>query len=268
MGARILVVEDNAANLELMTYLLTAFGHSPQGARDGPQGVALATRDAFDIVICDIQLPGLDGFEVMRAIRSRSGHTMPLVAVTAFAQVGDRERVLEAGFDGYISKPIVPETFVEQVEAFLPADRRGHPAAQAQAQRETARPAPQATRGSVLVVDNVPENVELMRSLLEPFGYRVTSASGVAAALRELGERAPDLIVSDVHLADGTGFELLEAVQRTPERRAIPFVFVSTTARQSEEAARGRALGARAFIVRPIEPTTLLAELQACIGGR
>jgi two-component system cell cycle response regulator len=124
MGARILVVEDNAANLDLMTYLLRAFGHAPEAARDGRQGVEMAVSGGFDAVICDIQLPGLDGFEVARAIREHGGPPIPLLAVTAFAQVGDRERALAAGFDGYISKPIEPETFVRQVEAFLPASQR------------------------------------------------------------------------------------------------------------------------------------------------
>jgi two-component system cell cycle response regulator len=124
MGARILVVEDNAANLELMTYLLRAFGHATEAARDGRKGVEMAVRGGFDAIVCDIQLPGLDGFEVARAIREHGGPPIPLLAVTAFAQVGDRERALAAGFDGYISKPIEPETFVQQVEAFLPASQR------------------------------------------------------------------------------------------------------------------------------------------------
>jgi CheY-like chemotaxis protein len=125
MGARILVIEDNGPNLELMTYLLNAFGHATECARDGEEGVALAGRGGFDVVICDIQLPKLDGFEVAHALRARAETSLvPLVAVTAFAQVGDREKVLSAGFDGYISKPIVPETFVGQVEEFLAPGHR------------------------------------------------------------------------------------------------------------------------------------------------
>src|SRR5262245_10518400 len=110
MPARLLVIEDNVANLELMTYLLNAFGHATESARDGEDGVAKARRGGFDLVICDIQLPKLDGFEVAHALRG-GGDAPPLVAVTAFAQVGDREKLLASGFQGYISKPIVPETF-------------------------------------------------------------------------------------------------------------------------------------------------------------
>lgn len=268
MGARILVVEDNAANLELMTYLFRAFGHSPETARDGEQGVALATSEFFDIVVCDIQLPRLDGFEVAQAIRQRVGGAVPLVAVTAFAQVGDRERVLRAGFDGYISKPIVPETFVQEVERYLPAAHRSRGVTVAGEAPPAAQPSRPQASATILVVDNVSENVQLMRSLLEPFGYRVESASGVAGALVRLRSGASDLIVSDVHLGDGTGFELLESVRGMPSLGSVPFMFVSSTARGSEDAAHGRALGARKFIVRPIEPSAMLAEIRDCLGGR
>lgn len=118
--ARVLLIEDNLTNLELMAYLLTAFGHSLIVATDGIEGVALAQSEQPQIVVCDIQLPSIDGFEVARQIkRSPQLAAIPLVAVTALAMVGDRDRILSGGFDGYISKPIDPETFVAQVEHFL-----------------------------------------------------------------------------------------------------------------------------------------------------
>src|SRR5213592_3146354 len=111
--ARILVIEDNPANLDLMVYLLQAFGHQPIQARDGLSGVEAARGGTADLILCDLQLPDIDGYEVARQIKSGSaGHAVPLVAVTAYAMVGDRNKVLAAGFDGYIPKPIIPETFV------------------------------------------------------------------------------------------------------------------------------------------------------------
>lgn len=118
--ARVLVIEDNPANLELMAYLLRAFGHQPLEAVDGHTGLATARDAAPDLILCDVQLPGLDGYGVARALKADPVlRGVPLVAVTAFAMVGDRDRVLAAGFDGYLAKPIVPETFVKEVEAFL-----------------------------------------------------------------------------------------------------------------------------------------------------
>jgi two-component system cell cycle response regulator len=120
MPARILVIEDNNANLDLMTYLLKAFGHTTLVARDGEEGLETAYREALDLIICDIELPKVEGYEIARRLKSHSTlRNIPLIAVTAFAMVDDREKVMAAGFNGYIAKPIEPELFVGQVEAYL-----------------------------------------------------------------------------------------------------------------------------------------------------
>src|SRR5262245_48003750 len=139
MPARILIVEDNPTNLELMSYLLTAFGHTTLAANDGEEGLEVARRALPDLIVCDVQLPRLDGYEVARRLKSDAVlRATPLVAVTALAMVGDRDRVLAAGFDGYIPKPITPETFVNQVEVFLTPEQRSTP------QQPTSEPAPAA----------------------------------------------------------------------------------------------------------------------------
>lgn len=117
---RILVIEDNPQNLELMTYLLEAFGYTTVTAVDGEEGIEVVLREKLDLIICDIHLPKKDGYEVARELkRDPVLRRIPLVAVTALAMVGDREKVLKAGFNGYIDKPIQPELFVRQVESFL-----------------------------------------------------------------------------------------------------------------------------------------------------
>jgi CheY-like chemotaxis protein len=120
MGSRILVIEDNRTNLELMTYLLKSFGHATSVALDGEAGVDAALRTHPDLILCDLALPRLDGFEVARRLKATPiVREIPLVAVTASAMVGDRDKVLATGFDGYITKPITPETFVSEVESYL-----------------------------------------------------------------------------------------------------------------------------------------------------
>lgn len=119
--ANILIIEDNPTNMELMVYLLKAFGHRVFQATEGETGLATAHSKSPDLVLCDLQMPGMDGYEVARRIRlDPSLNSIPVVAITAYAMVGDRDRVLAAGFDGYIPKPINPELFVGEVEAFLP----------------------------------------------------------------------------------------------------------------------------------------------------
>jgi CheY-like chemotaxis protein len=120
MGAKILLVEDNPTNLALMAYLLRAFGHTTISATDGASGVALAAKEIPDIILMDLHMPTLDGFDAASQIKSVPAlKAVPIVAVTASAMVGDRGKILARGFDGYIAKPITPETFVSQVESFL-----------------------------------------------------------------------------------------------------------------------------------------------------
>src|SRR5262249_20198003 len=124
MPARILIIEDNPTNLDLMTYLLGAFQYTPLTAQDGEEGIEVARQEVPDLIICDVQLPKMDGYEVARWLKHHPQlHKVPLVAVTALAMVGDRDKLLAAGFDGYIAKPITPETFVQEVEYFLQSQR-------------------------------------------------------------------------------------------------------------------------------------------------
>ena len=267
MGMRILLVEDNPDNLELMTYLLAARGHTLLTADDGEEGLEAAQRLAPDLIVCDIQLPRMSGLEV--ALRLKSDPTLaatPLVAVTAFAMVGDRDRMLAAGFDGYVAKPIDPETFAERVEAFLRADQRtAQPPAPA---ASLPSPPPPKRTTTVLVVDNRPVNLELARSLLEPSGYHVITASGMGEALAQVRVVAPDLILSDVCMDDGEGYDFLRAVKADPELRAVPFLFLTATARDEKSRAKGLALGAARFLFRPLDPALLLAEVEACLCGK
>jgi CheY-like chemotaxis protein len=115
--ARILVVDDNRSNRDLMLYLLRAFGYEAEGAGDGLSGLDAARRGAFDLVLVDVLMPGIDGYEFARRFKADPAlAATPVIAVTALAMAGDRERILEAGLDGYIPKPIEPERLRAQVE--------------------------------------------------------------------------------------------------------------------------------------------------------
>lgn len=123
--ARILIIEDNPENMQLMVYLLTAFGHTVLESTTGGPGLMLARTEAPDLILCDLHIPGMDGYEVAKRLKlDPKLATIPLVAVTAYAMVGDREKVLAAGFNGYIPKPINPEMFVGEIEMFLSSEVR------------------------------------------------------------------------------------------------------------------------------------------------
>ena len=259
MGADILIIEDNEANLELMSYLLQAFGHSVRSAGDGEEGLNLATALRPALIICDIQLPVMDGLEVVQRLRrSPELSDVRCVAVTALAMVGDRERILGAGFDGYIAKPLVPEQFVQEVESFLPPQQ----SAPAAAAPTSARDNSEKGRATILVVDNDPVNLELARSTLEPHSYAVLVASGVQEALAQLQDNMPNLIVSDVRMTDGSGYELLAALRQMDLLSRIPVLLVSSTYHDEGSRLRGIEAGACDYLFRPLEPTVFLQEVE------
>ncbi len=121
MKPRVLVIEDNDQNLYLVTFLLEKHGLEVVAARDGRSGIEAATEAKPDLILLDIQLPVIDGYAVARALRANPElATIPIVAVTSYAMVGDRDRCLEAGCTDYIEKPINPEEFVLQIARHLP----------------------------------------------------------------------------------------------------------------------------------------------------
>jgi two-component system cell cycle response regulator DivK len=119
---QVLVVEDDAQNLYLIEFLLEQAGFDVVVARDGEQALIEAERACPDLVLTDMSLPKLDGFEVARRLKgSPSTAHVPIVAVSAYSMKGDRERILRSGCDGYIAKPIDADTFIDDVRCYLAA---------------------------------------------------------------------------------------------------------------------------------------------------
>lgn len=120
MAYRILLVEDNPASLELMRYLLHSGGYETLLATNGQEALEHLSRTLPDLVLTDIQMPMLDGYELLSRIRANPGtRGLLVVALTAYSMPGDHERVIGAGFDGYMSKPIDPETILDALRHFL-----------------------------------------------------------------------------------------------------------------------------------------------------
>ncbi len=119
---KILVVEDNGNNLYMIKFILEKNGYNVVQAKNGLEGVNLAKTCQPNLIIMDIQLPVLDGYEATRRIKANiSTNHIPIIAVTSYAMSGDRAKTIEAGCDGYIEKPIEPETFIKEIRQFLEA---------------------------------------------------------------------------------------------------------------------------------------------------
>lgn len=222
--ARILIIEDNPANIELMSFLLSAYGHTPLSAADGPRGVAAARSERPDLIACDVNLPGMDGFAVLAELKDELAQAgIPILAVTALAMSGDREKVLAAGFDGYISKPIEPESFVAELEAFLAAAPAQAPtAAPSVAPTQSQAPAPAAVNGTqartLLLVDDDRFMLGVLNDMLIGQPYRVLSACSGEEALEVLSHEPVEVILCDQAMPGMRGTEVLaEAAARYPK---------------------------------------------------
>jgi CheY-like chemotaxis protein len=116
----ILVIEDNEQNLYLMRFLLESNGFRVVEARDGEEGIRQARAVRPAVILLDIQLPLMDGYAVARALRAHDElREVPIIAVTSYALLGDRERALEAGATDYVEKPVDPDTFVARLRSHL-----------------------------------------------------------------------------------------------------------------------------------------------------
>ena len=270
MPARILVIEDNPVNLELMTYLLEAWQHQVLVARDGAEGLALARGQRPDLIVCDIQMAGMDGYEVARRLRADPVlGRVPLVAVTAYAMVGDNERALAAGFDMHVPKPIDPAGFMAALQPLLPGSaaaplpHKGVPdgAGDGLAQHLRAPRQPCV----LLTVDDGPTNVAYKIELFEAAGYQLLPTRSVGDALALLQTRSVDLVISDVVMPEGGGFELLRRLRADAATRELPFIFLTASARDDTSRQRGLELGADEYLIRPLPEHELLAHLRRCL---
>jgi two-component system, cell cycle response regulator DivK len=118
--ATVLIIEDNAINMTLAIFLLQSAGHTVLSARDGEAGLKLARSERPDLILMDIQLPGMDGLEATGVLkRDEATRAIPVIALTALAMKGDEERIRAAGCDGYIAKPMRYQEFLATIAAQL-----------------------------------------------------------------------------------------------------------------------------------------------------
>lgn len=247
----VLIIEDNEQNSYLARFILEKIGHRVESVTNGPDGIAAALRLKPDLILLDIQLPGMDGHQVAAEIRSRPDlSSIPILAVTSFAMAGDRERILKAGCTGYLEKPIDPATFQSEVERIL------------------ARKTTDFCRPRVLVVDDVEANRAFLVALLQSHNWIPFTANDGKQALEFARRNPPDLIVTDILMPVMDGFALCREWRKDPGLAGVPLVFYTATYTDPEDESFGLALGAMKYLVKPMEPSALLEQLGQCIGGR
>jgi CheY-like chemotaxis protein len=257
-GWRILVVEDSPDIRVLIRMLLEAGGHEVLTAPDGRAAVEAARSERPDLVLMDLSLPILSGWEAARKIKDDPATAaIPIVAVTAHAMHGDRERALAAGCDGFIAKPIDEETFETLVRSYLRTRTETGSGAEGPPERVTSR-----EPGRILVVDDHEEVAELIKQDLETEGHEVVVARTLDGAFSTaIGDRPFDLAIVDVMLGPDSGYDLTaDLVSRSPEYLPVLLVTAGDIDRE-----KGYAAGADDFIAKPLDAAELIARARSLI---
>src|SRR6185436_17055159 len=220
----ILIVDDNEQNLKVARIALESESFDVRTAGDGEQALRVAQTVQPRLILMDIQLPGLDGLQVTRRLKARPAtRDIVVVAMTAYAMKGDKEKALAAGCDGYISKPLDPILLPAQVAGYLdhrPGSAREAPRAIAAEPPPASTAEPPASTAhtrapaTVLIVEDNPTTRKMFRVTLETAGHRAVEAADARAALAYIEQHRPAVIVQDLILPDMDGFDLARAFHK------------------------------------------------------
>jgi len=270
----ILIVDDNEQNLKVARLALESESFDVRTAGDGEQALRVAQTVRPRLILMDIQLPGLDGLQVTQRLKAEPAtRDIVVIAMTAYAMKGDREKALAAGCNGYIAKPLDPILLPAQVAEYLeqrfeplPPPAAAAPVASPDAGDRAALPDPGAQR-PILVVEDNPSTRKMFRVSLETAGHRVVEASDGRTALAYVERHSPALVVQDLILPDMDGFELARALRKQLADDEIPILCVSGFLSRLDEA-RAFKRGFAQVLVKPLDPLQLIDAVNLHLDAR
>ena len=249
----ILVIEDTTLNMKLVRTLLQLREYTVLEATAAEKGIELAREHHPDLILMDIQLPGMDGLTATRLIRQDPElKEMTVVALTSYAMQGDEEKALTAGCNGYISKPIDTRNFIETVTRYLKKEAAG-------LEKKNF-----AGKNRILIVDDEPLNVKLLKSMLVKDEYEVISAYNGEGALKRTSEECPDLILLDIMMPDLDGYEVTRRLKSDVQTKDIPIMLI-TALNGRDDKIKGLQVGADEFLNKPVNASELRTRVQSLL---
>ena len=263
---QVVVIEDDRPSLELMTVYLSGMASDITEARDGPSGLDAVRRVHPDVVLLDIRLPGIDGWAVLEALKADPAtRDIPVVVVSI---VDERARGVALGAAAYLVKPISREDLRAALTtvAFLP----GSPApAPLETDTRTDHRDGRMNGHTILVVEDNPKNLKLIKAVLEFSGFEVIEALSGEEGVRLAAEASPDLILMDLQLPGIDGAEALRQIRSTTVGPGVPVVAVTAFA-MSDDRERAFASGFDGYVEKPISAVALPQQVRDFIelGGR
>jgi adenylate cyclase len=224
-------------------------GHEVVSAHDGTEALRLTRESLPDLVITDVEMPGMDGFALCKALKTdpATAH-IPVLICSSLGEATDLERGFDAGADDYLVKPVVPEEITTRVRALFVGTMP-------------------ASREKILVVDDSPAQRHYVADCLARQGFEIITADNGRTGLEKAHAVHPHLIVSDYEMPEMTGFEMVHALRRDPDLRNVPVIML--TARDSRrDMAQMRAAGASAYLVKPFAQDKCVAMVERTLAER
>lgn len=260
---KILLVEDNEMNRDLISRRLTRRGFEVVIAKDGAEGVEKAASEVPDLVLMDIGLPILDGYEATRLIKENRPN-LPVIGLSAHAMSGDADRAREAGADDYDTKPVDFPRLLGKIQTLL---ERAASAPAAEAALSAEASGDDAAGPNLLVVDDSPMHREMLSSRLGALGYSFDLASDVSEAVAALRKGGYAAVLLDVTQPNVNGQPVLRYLRAQPEARDVPILLLSTID-AIPEAVEFLGDGADEFVPQPFRTQELKVRLASVLGER
>ncbi|KPK02041.1 MAG: hypothetical protein AMK71_03600 [Nitrospira bacterium SG8_35_4] len=256
---KILVIEDNPTNLKLIRSLLGIANYEVIEAMDATTGIQLAQQHKPDLILMDIQLPGMDGLSATRALKKEPAlKDIPVVAITAHAMQGDEKKALDAGCRGYISKPLDTRSFLEKIHQFLQINKNVKQASSREVFRYKKR---------ILIVDDEPVNVKVLEAKLPSDEYEVIRAYSGNEALEKAAEASPEVILLDIMMPEMDGYEVTRRLKADPKTSDIPIIII-TALTGTKDKLKALDANAEEFISKPVNTTELIARIKSMLRLR
>jgi two-component system cell cycle response regulator len=253
---KILVIEDNELNMKLVRTLLEIGQYKVIEASNAEMGIDLAKKYVPDLILMDIQLPGMDGLSATKKIKNDPDlNHIPVIALTSYAMEDDYEKARNAGCSFYITKPIDTKSFLKTINDFF--NKESHGKHSQEKKKIKYKP-------KILVVDDVPENVKLLAACLTSEEYEIYKAYNGEEALEQVQATLPDLILLDIMMPGIDGYEVTRRLKNNPETKHIPIILV-TALDGSDNKAKGMEAGADEYLTKPVNMTELLARVKSML---
>lgn len=262
-GKSILLVDDNPDNIVLLTHTLKSEHFNILDATNGKDALEIANTNHLDLIVLDVKMPGMDGFETCRRLKANDAtQNIPIIFITGKTALADIEEGFSVGCEEYITKPFQLVEVCNRVRTHLLLSKQNN---QSLSRLDED---PVAIAGmKVLIVEDNPINIDILRNTLEPFQLNTSIAPNGKVALDIIPRIQPDLILLDIMMPELNGFEVCRQLKEDPATEGIPIIFV-TAKNNPEDIEKGFALGGSDYVLKPFYQTEVQARVKSHLALR